>query len=96
MKLEQEVEKAEEEIAKLQQREQAAQIALTALESSAAGETERKKNSKLFQQITEMQTAIKALRLHRANLEGHISDLSGILGDLSVRYLSFLLPSDVC
>ncbi|BGP24904.1 alpha 1,3-glucosidase, glycoside hydrolase family 31 protein [Rhodotorula toruloides] len=82
-KLEAELEKAQNEIADLQQREQSAKTALEILEQAEAGEIERKKNSQLYQRIVEMQTVIKALRLHRQNLEGHISDLSGILSDLS-------------
>ncbi|GAA5875927.1 hypothetical protein JCM8547_008350 [Rhodosporidiobolus lusitaniae] len=82
-KLEEEVGKVEQEIARLRAKEQEAQTKLEQLENEVAGETERKKDSQLFQRIVEMQAAIKALRLHRANLEGHIADLSGILGDLS-------------
>ncbi|GAA5935275.1 hypothetical protein JCM10213_003991 [Rhodosporidiobolus nylandii] len=89
-KLEAEVDKVQKEIEKLQQREAEAKAALEALERSAAGEIERKKDSQLFQRIVEMQTAIKALRLHRANLEGHIGDLSGILADLSVQDMAVL------
>ncbi|GAA5975399.1 hypothetical protein JCM11641_004253 [Rhodosporidiobolus odoratus] len=85
-KLEAEVEKYTKEVEKLQQREVAAKTALEALERSAASEIERKKDSKLYERIVEMQTAIKTLRAHRANLEGHIGDLSGILADLSTTY----------
>ncbi|GAA6028173.1 hypothetical protein JCM8097_006897 [Rhodosporidiobolus ruineniae] len=82
-KLEDEVKRVEGEIVRLQQKDIAAKAALEALENDAAGEIERKKDSELYRRIVEMQTAIKALRLHRTNLEGHISDLCGILSDLS-------------
>ncbi|GAA5895979.1 hypothetical protein JCM6882_005578 [Rhodosporidiobolus microsporus] len=82
-KLEAEVDKIEKELEKLRQREAAAQKALEAMERDAAGEIERKKNSQLYHRLVEMQSAIKALRAHRTNLEGHISDLSGILADVS-------------
>lgn len=58
------------------------------METAEAGDTERKKNSVLYRQIIEMQSAIKALRTHRTNLEAHVNDLSSILGDLSVSALS--------
>lgn len=86
-KLEDEVDKLSREIEKLEEREKVAKVALDVIESAEAGDIERKKNSVLYQRITEMQTAIKALRTHRSNLEAHVSDLSGILGDLSVRPL---------
>ncbi|GAA6001422.1 hypothetical protein JCM10207_006659 [Rhodosporidiobolus poonsookiae] len=82
-KLEQEAAQAQHEVERLQAKEREAHRALEALENAAAGEIERKKDSRLYQQILEMQTAIKALRLHRTNLEGHIADLSGIMTDLS-------------
>ncbi|KAM0750382.1 hypothetical protein T439DRAFT_326351 [Meredithblackwellia eburnea MCA 4105] len=82
-KLESDVVDIEKQIAKLEEREAAAKRALDALESAEAGEIERKKNSQLYAQLAEMQAAIRALRLQRQNLEGHVNDLSGILGDLS-------------
>ncbi|CEQ39441.1 SPOSA6832_00983 [Sporobolomyces salmonicolor] len=82
-KLEAEVEKVQMEIEKLQEREAVVKASLEALENAEAGDIERKKNSQLYQRIVEMQAAIKALRMHRANLEGHVNDLSGILSDLS-------------
>lgn len=84
-KLEEEVGKLSREISKLEEREAVAKVALDTIESAEAGDIERKKNSVLYQRIVEMQTAIKALRTHRSNLEAHVSDLSGILSDLSVR-----------
>lgn len=88
-KLEAEVERLKGDIARLQQKELAAKVALEQLENAEAGEIERKKESVLYQKIVEMQEAIKALREHRTNLEGHISDLSGILSDLSVSGTRF-------
>lgn len=85
-RLQADVERVEKEIAKLEEREAAAKATLDVVESAEAGDIERKKSSVLFQQIVEMQSAIKSLRAHRANLEGHVHDLSGILSDLSVRF----------
>ncbi|GAA5828886.1 hypothetical protein JCM11251_005908 [Rhodosporidiobolus azoricus] len=85
-KLEAEVEKVGKELEKLRQREAAAKDAFEAIERDAAGEIERKKDSQLYRSIVEMQSAIKALRAHRQNLEGHISDLSGIMADMSRTY----------
>ncbi|KAK4056711.1 glucosidase II [Microbotryomycetes sp. JL221] len=82
-KLEAEMESTSREIVSLRNKEQAAKAELTRLESEEADDIERKKDSLLYQKIVDMQEAIKALRLHRVNLEGHISDLSGILSDLS-------------
>lgn len=84
-KIQGEVEKLKQEIAELKAREQTAQSRLDELEQADAGEIERKKDSQLYEKIVEMQVAIKALRMHRANLEGHVGDLSGILSDLTVR-----------
>ncbi|KAK4704738.1 hypothetical protein P7C70_g1477, partial [Phenoliferia sp. Uapishka_3] len=82
-RLEADVERIEKDIAKLEAREAAAKASLDIMETAEAGDTERKKNSVLFRQIVEMQSAIKALRLQRSSLEGHVSELSGILSDLS-------------
>ncbi|GAA6011944.1 hypothetical protein JCM11491_000111 [Sporobolomyces phaffii] len=82
-KLEAEVVKVRGEIKRLQEKEKAVKRSLEVLENAEAGEIERKKNSVLYSKLTEMQGAIKALRQHRANLESHVNDLSGILGDLS-------------
>ncbi|GAA5874605.1 hypothetical protein JCM16303_002920 [Sporobolomyces ruberrimus] len=82
-KIEVEVEKVRGEIRRLQEKEKAVKKSLEVLENAEAGEIERKKNSVLYSRLTEMQSAIKALRQHRANLEGHVNDLSGILADLS-------------
>lgn len=87
-KIEGEIEKIKGEIRRLQEKEKAVKKSLEVLENAEAGEIERKKNSVLYSKLTEMQGAIKALRQHRSNLEGHINDLSGILGDLSVNTLS--------
>ncbi|GJN90711.1 hypothetical protein Rhopal_003725-T1 [Rhodotorula paludigena] len=83
LKLEQEVERVHAELETVRRREEAAKAALEALENAEAGEIERKKNSQLYERTVEMQKAIKALRLHRHNLEGHIDDLSGIMTDLA-------------
>lgn len=84
-KLEAEVAKVERELSTLQEREEAARLALETLENAKAGEIQRKKDSQLYERIVEMQDAIKALRTHRANLEGHIADLSEIMTGLAVR-----------
>lgn len=90
-KLEAEVAKFKEEITTLERKESAAKVALETVETAEAGDIERKKDSVLYQQIVEMQSAIKTLRLHRANLEGHVSDLSSILSELSVSVTMFFL-----
>ncbi|GAA5833625.1 hypothetical protein JCM9279_001580 [Rhodotorula babjevae] len=82
-KLEAEVAKVERELSTLQEREEAARLALETLENAEAGEIQRKKDSQLYERIVEMQEAIKALRTHRANLEGHIADLSEIMTGLA-------------
>ncbi|KAL8278215.1 hypothetical protein RQP46_009388 [Phenoliferia psychrophenolica] len=82
-RLEADVEQVAKDIAKLEAREQTAKAGLDIMETAEAGDTERKKSSVLYQQILEMQSAIKALRAHRANLEAHVSDLSSILSELS-------------
>lgn len=82
-KLQGDLEKIIQEIAVLQNREQATRTTLEALEREEAGEIERKKDSQLFQRIVEMQEAIKALRVQRHNLEGQVSELGDILSDLS-------------
>lgn len=87
-KLEKEVAKVRGEIEDLEDKERSLKARLEALEQAEEAEIERKKESVLYQKIVEMQDAIKALRLHRANLEGHVSDLSGILSDLSVSMRS--------
>lgn len=94
-KLEAEVEQLKKEVDVLKTREATVKASLEALETAEAGDIERKKSSVLYEKIVEMQEAIKALRLHRANLEGHVSDLSGILADLSVssRRLNLLFSS---
>jgi alpha 1,3-glucosidase len=102
-KLEAEVEQVKREIVKLGERERNVKGSLEALENAEAGEIERKKESVLYQKIIEMQEAIRALRMQRVNLEGHVADLSGILSDLSVspfrlcgfetRSLTFLLST---
>lgn len=84
-RLEEEVEKARKEIVGLEQREKAAQSALSTMEASEAGDIEMKTSSLLYQQIVEMQAAIKSLRLNRAALDTQVVELSGILSDLSVR-----------
>jgi hypothetical protein len=91
-KIQAEIAKIAGEIRGLQEKEKSVKRSLEMLENAEAGEIERKKNSVLYSKLTEMQSAIKALRQHRANLEGHINDLSGILSDLSVRL--FPLPVD--
>ncbi|GAA5893633.1 uncharacterized protein JCM6883_003587 [Sporobolomyces salmoneus] len=82
-KIQVEIEKVRGEIKRLQEKEKSMKRSLEVLENAEAGEIERKKNSVLYSKLTEMQDAIKALREHRANLESHINDLSGILSDLS-------------
>ncbi|KAK4054515.1 glucosidase II [Microbotryomycetes sp. JL201] len=82
-KLENEVQSLEREIKSLKDKERATKLELSRLESEEAEDIERKKDSLLYQKIVEMQSAIKALRTHRTNLEGHVSDLSSILSDLS-------------
>lgn len=82
-KLEAELRKVDEEIAGLRSQEQAAKATLEALEQEEAGDIERKKDSQLYERITEMQSAIKALRVQRQNLEGQVGELGGILTDLS-------------
>lgn len=42
-------------------------------------------NERVLMGASRMQSAIKALRAHRANLEGHVADLSSIMSELSVR-----------
>ena len=96
-RLEVEVEQIAKDIAKLEAREATAKASLDIMETAEAGDTERKKSSVLYQQIIEMQSAIKALRTHRTNLEAHVSDLSSILGDLSVSHLSpYYKPQGLC
>ncbi|BGP48447.1 glucosidase II [Rhodotorula kratochvilovae] len=85
-KLEGEVEQVARELARLQQREEAARLALETLENAEAGEIQRKKDSQLYERIVEMQTAIKSLRAHRENLEGHINDLTEIMTGLARDY----------
>ncbi|KAM0791314.1 hypothetical protein ACM66B_005786 [Microbotryomycetes sp. NB124-2] len=82
-KLENEVRSLEREIKSLKDKERSAKSELSRLESEEAEDIERKKDSLLYQKIVEMQQAIKALRTHRANLEGHVSDLSSVLSDLA-------------
>ncbi|GAA5925833.1 uncharacterized protein JCM15063_005135 [Sporobolomyces koalae] len=82
-KIQAEIEKLELEIRRMQAQEQTTLASLQALENAEAGEIERKKNSVLYLKLNEMQAAIKGLRQQRANLEGHVNDLSGILRDLS-------------
>ncbi|KAI5480797.1 glycoside hydrolase family 31 protein [Pseudohyphozyma bogoriensis] len=82
-KLQAEIETVTKEIRGLEEREVAAKASLEALESAEAGEIERKKNSALYQSIVEMQSAIKSLRAERAQLEGHVAELSSVLSELS-------------
>ena len=82
--MEADVEKIGREISKLEEREKVLKRALEEVESSQAGDIERKKNSVLFERIVDMQAAIKTLRQQRGTLEGNVADLSSILGDLSV------------
>jgi len=82
-KLETEVAKAERELGQVREREVAAQDKLSVLENAEAGEIERQKSSLLYEKIVEMQDVIATLRAQRANLEGHVSDLAGVLADLS-------------
>lgn len=81
--MERDIERTKTVLARLEENEKALKKVLDAVESSNAGEIERKKESVLYERIVEMQAAIKSLLLHRSNLEGHVSDLSSILGDLS-------------
>lgn len=90
-RLESEVETTTLQVEKLEAREQVLKKSLELAETASADDIERKKDSQLFKQIVEMQEAIKALRVQRFNLEAQVTDLSSILGDLSVRSSSLTL-----
>jgi alpha 1,3-glucosidase len=83
-RMEAEVIKLNLQVVELESQEKSLKVALDQVETEEAGETERKKDSKLYEQIIEMQSAIRSLREERALLEASVDDLSGILGDLSV------------
>lgn len=84
-RMEFEVVRLSKEVAELEVKEKRLKIALEAVENVEASEIERKKESQLYERIIEMQAALKSLREQRAALETNVDDLSGILGDLSVR-----------
>lgn len=89
-KMEAELEKVSREVERLEEREKVLKLALDAAETAEAGDTERKRNSQLFERIVEMQSAIKSLRQQRINLESQSTELSSILKDLSVRGIVLL------